>query len=493
METLIDRYPSLRVLLPVLTGIAVATLFVRAVGHFAYTPDDTYIYLRTAQNLASGDGIAFNPGSSSYSVTGPLWALLIAAGSWMNLDPYVVAKGLDLTFASLSVVGLQLLVFTATGDRIMSVLAALMLTFDAWVLRWAGSGMESSLALLLTCVAFRAALLDERLVVGAAAGLLALLRPEYLLLTPWVIVATFEGPWRGHFSRWFWPLVINVVVVSVWWLVATIMTGGPFPSTFAGKASGAGDLSTVGWTIWETLRATGATQGASVIGLTALVLVFHRRLRRQEYRLMLLLVGWPVVVSGVYAVQGVQVISRYFLPMLPLITVATFGVLSWLDVSGVLSVRRVAAVALAIAGVSVGTNAVVYEISVAPHVREFALGMQQAMKPIAYWIRNNTDPADDVLAPDIGMIGYYGQRRVWDPAGLATPSLRRAVDGHSYDEIMTRGLYRPVVDPRYVIDRTRDKERLVSARMRPVMTAEFPSLGVSMPGRQYVTLYEVTR
>ena len=156
MEALIERFPALRVLLPLLTGIAIAILFARAAAHFSYTPDDTYIYLRTAFNLASGEGMSFNPGGSSYSVTGPLWALLIGAGSWMGLDPYIVAKGLDLTFAGLSVLALQLLVFTATGDRVFSVLAALMLAGDAWLLRWAGSGMETSLALLLTCVALAA-------------------------------------------------------------------------------------------------------------------------------------------------------------------------------------------------------------------------------------------------------------------------------------------------------------------------------------------------
>ncbi len=493
MESFIDRYPSLRILLPVLTGIAVAMLFVRAIGHFAYTPDDTYIYLRTAVNLASGEGFAFNPGGSSYSVTGPLWALLIGAGSWMGLDPFIVAKGLDLTFAALSVIAFQLLVFTATGDRIMSVLAALMLTFDAWVLRWAGSGMETSLALLLTCVALRAALLNERLVVGAAAGLLALLRPEYLLLLPWIMAATFEAPWQAHLKRWVWPVAINTIIVASWWIIATVLTGSPLPSTFASKASGARDLSTIGWTVWETVRASGATQGASIIGLTALAITFRRKLRRQQSRLLLLLVGWPIVVSVLYVFQGVQVVSRYLLPFLPLVTAATFGVLSWLDISGVLSVRRVTSIALSVTFLSLTTNAVVYEVSIAPHVRQFALGMQQAMKPIAYWIRNNTDPADDVLAPDIGMVGYYGQRRVWDPAGLATPALRQAVDGFSYDEIMTRGLYRQIVDPRFVVDRTGEKERLVSARMRPIMTAEFQSMGVSMPGRQFVTLYEVKR
>ena len=77
----------------------VALFYVTVVFHYSYTPDDTYIYLQYAKNLANGNGFSFNANSPSYGITGPLWVLLIAGGVKAGLDPLIVAKTFDLLFA----------------------------------------------------------------------------------------------------------------------------------------------------------------------------------------------------------------------------------------------------------------------------------------------------------------------------------------------------------------------------------------------------------
>ncbi|MEK6649361.1 MAG: hypothetical protein AABY75_00155 [Bacteroidota bacterium] len=493
MEDLLVQFPSLRRILPAVAALAVAVFFIRTASHFAYTPDDAYIYLRTASNIVQGDGLSFNPGEPSYSVTGPLWALLIAAGTGIGLDPYVAAKGLDLTFAAIAIMVFQLLVVTVTGDRVLSVVGAVMLTVDAWALRWAGSGLETSLALLLTIVAFRYVLMGEWLLTAAAAGLLVLLRPENILLVPWLVVATYDGDWRVHARRWAWPVTIVAAIAGGWWAFAFLTFGDPFPTTFAGKAAGVTNFSDMAAALWDSIRVAAVTQGSVVLVMVGLLLWFRGCLRGMQGRLLIVLVGWPVFLTFVYAMQGVQVVSRYLVPVLPLLTAGALLTISWLRVQGSLSLRRTVSLTATMTLLTIVVNTTVYETSISPHLRDFSVGMQQAMKPIAYWIRSHTKPEDEVLAPDVGMVGYLGRRRVWDPAGLATPGLRRALDGHSYDEIMTKGLYRSVVNPRYVIDRSRQKERLASATMRPILTAEFAALDVSIPGTQYVTRYEAWR
>jgi len=132
-------------------GVAVVVLVfcIMVVMHYQYTPDDTYIYLQYAKNIANGDGFSFNVGTPSYGVTGPLWALLIAAGIALHLDPYVVAKTLDLFFACTAILVLYHVAFQVLGDKRHAVLAATVFAFDSWFLRWTASGMESSFAVLL--------------------------------------------------------------------------------------------------------------------------------------------------------------------------------------------------------------------------------------------------------------------------------------------------------------------------------------------------------
>jgi hypothetical protein len=206
-----------------------------------------------------------------------------------------------------------------------------------------------------------------------------------------------------------------------------------------------------------------------------------------------LLIGWPVVLTAAYATQGVQIVSRYLAPALFFLTAAMMLAISiWLDARPG-RLRRATVFAFVAGALTIVLNTAVYEFRVAPHVQEFTVGMQQGIKPIAFWLRNHAAPGDEILAPDIGMVGYVSERRVWDPAGLATPALRKAIEGRSYDEVMQRRLYRAVVDPRFVIDRSRDRERLADSSLKPIMTAEMPGLGVTIPGVQYVTLYEAIR
>ncbi len=493
MDALLLLYPRYRLVLPVLTALAVCLFYLRVVHHFDYTPDDTYIYLRTAVNLVHGDGMAFNPGDGSYSVTGPLWALLVAGGTAVGLDPYIVAKTLDVTFAALAILALQLLVFSITESRILAALAAIMMTFDVSLLRWSATGMETSLAVLLTLLAFRYLVEGEWLVLGAALGLLSLVRPEYALLAPWMVFGTYEGRWREHMRRWTWPLLLMAAILTAWWTLAVVWTGTALPTTIGSKAGWWFDAERMLTALLEGGRIIAASHAIPVLAVGLVLVVLPRGAVHVRQRWMRLLIGWPLLMTVAYATQGVQVVSRYLTPALVTLSAAMMlGVALWL-VGRPERLTKALMAAVTLVVLTVAANTVVYEWRIAPHLRHFTAGMQQAMKPIAFWLRSHANPGDEVLAPDIGMIGYVTGMRVWDPQGLATPALRMAIEGQTYDDVMIKRLYRAVADPRFVIDRAREPDRLRDASLRPIMTATMPELGVSIPGTQYVTLYEVVQ
>jgi arabinofuranosyltransferase len=57
-----------------------------------YTPDDTFIYLRYADNWAAGRGLVFNPGERVQGYTSPLWTLLIGLASSAGVSSLAFAK-----------------------------------------------------------------------------------------------------------------------------------------------------------------------------------------------------------------------------------------------------------------------------------------------------------------------------------------------------------------------------------------------------------------
>ena len=121
------------------------------------------------------------------------------------------------------------------------------------------------------------------------------------------------------------------------------------------------------------------------------------------------------------------------------------------------------------------------------------LGVNECLKPIAYWLRTNTPAGTTVLTPQAGVIGYVSERTVFDASGTIAPEVRRAFGGESYDSGLVKRKYEAVIHPDYIIDRSSTPERLAGETMKPVMTRTFPGLGITKPDLVYYTLYKVVR
>src|ERR1051325_7986227 len=112
---------------------------------------------------------------------------IIALGGKMGVDFYVAAKAIDLVFASLALMAVYLLAFEIIRDVGVALSATVAFSVNAWFLRWSGSGMETSLSVLLTLATLLFCLRNEYFLSVVFAGLLTLatllfcLRNEYFL------------------------------------------------------------------------------------------------------------------------------------------------------------------------------------------------------------------------------------------------------------------------------------------------------------------------
>jgi hypothetical protein len=474
-------------------ALIVAAFYVAVVLHYAYTPDDTYIYLQYAKNLANGNGFSFNAGSPSYGVTGPLWVLLIAAGARAGLDPFLVAKTFDILFASLSIVLVYTISVTIIRDRIFALFGSLVFASDAWFLRWSGTGMETSFAVVLVLLTVKYAYSGDYHIAGFVAGLLTLVRPEGFLLFVVVQLESFIVAFvLGRERNLFWIAAILYFVVVVPWLsFSYIHFGTLIPNTEFAKSAVQWSFRDLLTTLFDSIVILCSTQPLLVLMLFA---GFPFVIRRGGIGTLVakgMPVLWIVGLVLAYAVLNVQVVSRYLVPLIPLIAIYALWCLKQTALAYHWSFKRSISVAAVLVAVTVIQSQVVYAVSVVPHMREFAVGMEQGIKPIAVWLRSNTAANASVLTPDVGMIGYISERRLFDTAGLITPAVKRSFEGASYDEGMNRHLYRKVLNPDYVVDRATVAERLASDSLRPIMTTQFASLGMKKVEPVHYTLYMV--
>jgi arabinofuranosyltransferase len=480
-----------------------------------YLTDDTFIHLQYAHHLAAGHGLVFNPGERVYGCTSPLWAALIAGGMALGLDGLRVARLLGWVATLGSVALFMQLMRRNLRTPVLRAAATVAWAGHAWMLRWSLSGMETPLAVGLTLAGFVAFTEGKQwgarpLRIGALWALAALTRPEAaLLLLLWGVFLLVDTDSRAGLRRLVFGAVPPLVIYGGWLLFARLYFGAYLPQTLAAKAAGGTGLAVQLAILWREVKIVAATDGLIAALLVAALLgggwrLWTRRPLTQRAQRLLPWV-WVLAVPALYVGRGVPVVSRYLLPLLP--------VLSWLawragECWGLGPVetgpgevtpratRRTAVLGVAFAAFVLVQNLVVYGALVVPQVNSFTAGLSESLIPWGRWLRQHTPPNTVVATPDIGALGYFSQRRIMDLAGLVTPEMVPYLGREEYEEAVANFRFAAFSRPDYLVDRgarpddLRHRSRYASALTLLGVTS-VPNLGIGHPGRVFYSLYRI--
>jgi arabinofuranosyltransferase len=499
-----ERWSKLVVL--VVLPLAVLLFYGTAVNHFGYSPDDTYIYLQYARNFIQGHGLSFNAGEPSYGFTSPLWTCIVTIGGALGVDVYVAAKAIDLLFASLTIVVLYFLSAEIVRDAVVALLTTLAFSLNVWQLRWAGSGMETSLAGLLVVSSILFCLRNEYLLAAVLTGLLTLVRPEACLLFALIIGDLYINTEdRKHFAKMSLAMCGVFALVLIPWLAYAYHTFGTFiPNTLHAKASAGVHFSEILKELSNSINIIAVSDGLGVVVLVTSMIVIlrqvslhrmddgHRMERLFLFRQSFVGLLWMAILPVVYCVLRVPVLSRYFLIMTPTIGVFAFAYLFIaVHKSRWSSYRYV--VVLVFAGCLFIQSQVVYRLIVRPGVEAFAQSMDSSLIPMGEWLKANSAPGDVVMSWDIGAIGYFSDRKICDAAGLVSPEMTAlSAGGHTYRQIIAQRLYKPYANVQYIVHRSEQPgEFKDDPGLVPVLTRPFYGIGLMKKDLVYYTLYKV--
>ncbi len=493
-----------------LLGVALAAALMWPLRH--YVTDDTYIHLQYARHLAHGQGLVFNLGERVYGCTSPLWVALIADGIAIGLDGLLVAKTIGF-LATLASIGLFLQLMRRTL-RSPGVRAAATVAWagHAWMLRWSMSGMETPLAVALVLAGFVAFTEGRQwgsrpVRTGALWALAALTRPEAVfLLFLWALFLIIDTDSRPGLRRLVFGSLPPVLIYGGWLVFARAYFGTFWPQTLSAKSAGTGGFEVQLANLWRQLQIMGATDGVMAALLLVSLVFGARRIWPAQVRAQRLLPWvWVAAVPALYLARGVPVLSRYLLPLMPVLAWLAWRTaeLWWLgDVPDPPRQRRASRLAAAVALLSLGLNLAVYRVKVVPHVTEMTRTVRTSLGHWGAWLRDHT-PADAVVAtPDIGVIGYLSQRRVLDTGGLVTPQMvplleRVSVDGVDPRDAAVAALaFATFERPEWLLERGATAAELLdrspyAAALEPIGSTAALSLGIARPGRTVYTLYRV--
>lgn len=390
--------------------------------------DDAWIHQTYARNLAQRGEWSFLPGEPSAGSTAPLWSLLLTPGYLLGASPFAWTFILEW----LMLWGLALLMEIGQRRYLPSLTSPVpwvgLLTLLEWHLVWAaGSGMETLLqALLITTVLIglegdhtRWALL------GAGVGLSAWVRPDGItLLGPLLFTALLAAGNARERARRTTISIVSFAVVFVPYLFFNFRLAGTiWPNTFFAKQAE--------YAIYQNyplaLRYLGEFKlpliGTGSLLLPGAILFAWGSIRGRRWNRIAGLIWW-LGYLGIYALRLPVDYQhgRYIIPAMPIFFLwGTVGLVEfvssersrrgWRWVIG--RVWSLSAILVLSGFWVIGGNAYATDVAI----------INTEMVRTAQWIASKTPVHALVAAHDIGALGFYGQRRLVDLAGLVSPEV----------------------------------------------------------------------
>lgn len=398
-------------------AFALAWCVIASVGLFWFFRqrgfDDPFITYRYAEHLARGAGFVYNLGSRVLSTTTPLYTLLLAPVSWLGLD-------LPLTSNLIGCISLAMggwaLWWLGRLWRSTGVAWAGLLLFPTFPHLLLTLGAESCFFLACVLLAFLGYEARRYTVVAVLLAVATLTRVDAVLAgvvmaLDFLLVRREPLPWRALF--------VFIGLLVPWFVFAWLYFGTPLPVTlFVKQQQGLlpksesffDGLFYYGRGYWRQARYWPH------FGLAGLGIVYGL-IRHPRW---LLIPGWSLLYFVAYSSLGVTRYFWYYAPLVPgfvvLIGIGIDG-LDQLMRRGLSQRMRRWPIALLVVLMLL---AQVTTLNMLRSMNDRRLGIYRT---VGEWLAANTPPDASVGTLEVGVIGYYSQRRMIDFAGLIQPEV----------------------------------------------------------------------
>jgi hypothetical protein len=436
----------------VLLGLLVVATLLLGTALHPLAVDDAFITYRYAQNLAAGNGFAYNVGHPILSTTAPLYALFLSFTAWLGFEPPAFANALSAVTLCVAAV-LLLALGTREGSPWAGALAALL--FITYPLLWLSLGLETAVFLALALGAILAYRSRRPTLTAGLLALATLTRGDGLILTAVIAADCAWRRWprkasgetavvlRGYGSLLGAAGVYAAITLPLLaWL--TWQFGSPLPATLGAKVAQS-ELGVTGFYAHTTYlqglgilaRARLAQSPLYLLFVPAAAVGLGVIWRRGQW--VRLIVAWGAAHLAGYTLLGVTPYYWYYAPLVvALVCSAALGVVestcwalgklgNWalgigtLWVAGLLAALLWSDVAMARA---LDGPVPPPDDPVSKVLPEAKTGVyEQAGR----WLRSHT-PADALVGvTEVGIMGYYSERPMIDFLGLLEPDVSDAL------------------------------------------------------------------
>ncbi|MCP4574612.1 MAG: hypothetical protein GY838_19865 [bacterium] len=378
-----------------------------------YPGDDSLIHLRCAHNFAEYGNVSFNPGEKSFSTTSPLWNVIVGSVARVTNAQKSAMRGLSdkVALLVLALAAVAMLLLSHTLYERWLPLATVLFLLDPYVTATVHGAMEQTLFIALGAFGFALAVRggdgSRKALVGAAVvfALQYTARPEALAFAGATVIHLW---WRRRlyasllFGASFVAALVPVLVLLHHYLDSAV------PLSLLMKTHDAHG--------WRPFSATGSSYRILVlliqvyaiplVVLSALIVLQGRHRGREYLQQSTLPILIIVLLGGTYLgfLKENAVSSRYLVHFMPFVYLLIAGLLQRIGRPGL-----TATVATSLALYLVAINLVA-----APKRVARGLQLEPERIELGIWLSENTPADTSVWTFDIGYIGFYSGRRIYD-------------------------------------------------------------------------------
>lgn len=199
-----------------LIGFISSIFLATFISCFYLIEEDAYIYFRFAENIAQGNGYAFNHGGEKIEGgSSPLWLLLLSGLIWSGLPSVTASKLLGYVFGLATIVLIYRVALQLSINRCIAAATALSLCFSIPYIYWANAGLDTPLYSFLL-LAFIFSLWKAELVpLTIVATLTLFARPEAIFV---VVLTSFMAmiAMRQHAKKRLIAISISLFLYSIY-------------------------------------------------------------------------------------------------------------------------------------------------------------------------------------------------------------------------------------------------------------------------------------
>ncbi|MBC8492569.1 MAG: hypothetical protein H8D43_02195 [Chloroflexi bacterium] len=406
--------------------------------------DDPYITYRYAYNILQGQGFVYNNGEHVLSTTTPLYTLLLAVLGFFHRD--LPSLGNIMSILSILACAMTLYFFgRQLGQARAGAIAGFLTLF--FPLLWTTLGGEAALYSLAILASFAFYARGALELTAACMAVAVLTRPDgalvALIIGTHYLLTKHRVPWR--------LIRIYLSLAIPWYLYAWWRFGSPVPVTLHTKLNQA-HIAGI-WTFGEGLLRMAELYGQnpcywfyllfSLIGVGSVLLTS----KRQK---LLPLISWLVLYCLSFTCLAVVGHHWYYAPIVPpLMLLVALGLevpWRWL-VTGRswgqrLQAKPVPKFAIWGAVVLLLIYPDTYWLRDA-YLNPLPDGRTRVYREVGVWLAESAPPEASIGAVEIGIIGYYSNRRVIDFAGLLQPEVIDHLGTYEQGAIWATRVYSP--------------------------------------------------